>query len=427
MAQTATNAERQMLNRSCSIQIIPGLTWATMKLARLRRCLASACALWGLFFAVSPISGQLPPSGTLSEADLPPFRAEIARIEKLLPSAPDKVTVTYQMARTWASAKQWPETMEWLRKAIDFKAGLDPSRDSVFADLRDTREFGDILAAVREGTPAVSTSRAAFVVNEGDLVPESVAYDASSESFYFGSMKKGKVVRCSRSGNCTQFASGLGAVLGLKVRNDGLWLLNNSDDDSALIHYDLVSARVIRSYHVHGKGHTFNDLAFAPGGEIYLTDTPAAAIWYLANSASDLGRLPGRFESANGITLSSDGTWLYVSTFPDGITVVNLKTRVAMPMVHPEELCLATIDGLYFHDGALIAIQNGFMAPRVVRLVLTHDLRAIERFQILERRNPLFEGITTGVVVRGEFFYMANIQDDKAKGFNPITILKLRL
>ena len=137
---------------------------------------------------------------------MPPFRAEIARIEKLLPSAPDKVTVTYQMARTWASAKQWPETMEWLRKAIDFKAGLDPSRDSVFADLRDTREFGDILAAVREGTPAVSTSRAAFVVNEGDLVPESVAYDASSESFYFGSMKKGKVVRCSRSGNCTQFA-----------------------------------------------------------------------------------------------------------------------------------------------------------------------------------------------------------------------------
>ena len=98
-----------------------------------------------------------------------------------------------------------------------------------------------------------------------------------------------------------------------------------------------------------------------------------------------------------------------------------------MPMVHPEELCLATIDGLYFHDGALSAIQNGFMAPRVVRLVLTHDLRAIDHFRVLERRNPVFEGITTGVVVRGEFFYMANIQDDKTTGFNPITILKLRL
>jgi hypothetical protein len=363
----------------------------------------------------------------LSEADWPSFRAEIARIEKLLPSAPDRVTVTYQMARTWASAKQWPETMEWLRKAIDLRAGLDPSRDTIFADLRDTREFREILTAVREATPPVLTSRTAFIVNEGDLVPESVAYDSNRRHFYFGSMKKGKVVRCSRLGNCAQFASGLGIVLGLKIRKDGLWLLNNSDEDSALIHYDLASARAIRSYHVSGKGHNLNDLAFAPNGEIYLTDTAARAIWYLANSVSDLVRLPGQFQSANGITLSADGRLLYVSTFPDGITVVNLQTRAAMPIVHPEPLCLAAIDGLYFRNGALIAIQNGFMTPRVVRFILTGDLRAIKQFQVLERRNPVFEGITTGVVVGSNFFYMANIQDEKTTGFNPITTLKLRL
>ncbi len=398
-----------------------------MNFTMMRGRVTSACALWALFFEVWPISGQLPPSAALSESDWPSFRAEIARIEKLLPSAPDKVTVTYEMARTWASAKQWPETMEWLRKAIDLKAGLDPSRDSVFADLRYTHEFGEILTAVRAATPPVLTSRSAFVVNEGDLVPESIAYDSNGKNFYFGSMKKGKVVRCSRSGHCTQFASGLGLVLGLKVRNDGLWLLNNGEQDSALIHYDLASARAIHSYHVRGKGHSFNDLAFAPSGEIYLTDTAAGVIWQLTNHTSDLVKLPGRFASANGITLSSDGRLLYVSAFPDGITVVDLKTRDAQPIAHPEELCLATIDGLYFHNGALIAIQNGFMAPRVVRLALTHDLRAIERFQVLERRNPLFEGVTTGVVVKGQFFYMANIQDDKTTGFSPITILKVGL
>jgi SMP-30/Gluconolactonase/LRE-like region len=394
---------------------------------RMRLRFTSRFALWGVFLTVCLVRGQLPPAGTLSEADWPSFRAEIARIEKLLPSAPDKATVTYQMARTWASAKQGPETMEWLHKVVALRVGLDPSRDSIFADLRDTREFGEILTGVREATPPVFTSRAAFVVNEGDLVPESVGYDSNRRNFYFGSMRKGKVVKCSRSGNCMQFASGLGVVLGLKVRTDGLWLLNNSDEDSALVHYDLASARAIHSYHVPGKGHNLNDLVFAESGEIYLTDTPAGAIWYLANNASDLVRLPGRFESANGITLSPDARWLYVSTFPDGITVIDLKTRAAKPLVHPRELCLATIDGLYFHDGSLIAIQNGFMAPRVVRFVLTRDLQAIDRFQVLERRNPLFEGITTGVVVRGDFFYMGNIQDDKTTGFNPITILKLRL
>jgi hypothetical protein len=67
------------------------------------------------------------------------------------------------------------------------------------------------------------------------------------------------------------------------------------------------------------------------------------------------------------------------------------------------------------------------MTPRVVRFTLTRDLRTIERFEILERRNPLFEGVTTGVIAGGEFFYMANIQDDKKTGFNPITILKVPL
>jgi hypothetical protein len=63
----------------------------------------------------------------------------------------------------------------------------------------------------------------------------------------------------------------------------------------------------------------------------------------------------------------------------------------------------------------------------VVRLRLTKDLRGIEAFEVLERRNPSFDGVTTGVIVGNELFYMANIQDEKQNGFQPITILKLAL
>jgi sugar lactone lactonase YvrE len=377
--------------------------------------------------AAWPVSAQLPASGLLSDSDWPLFRAEVARIDRLLSSAPDQATVTYEMARTWASAKQWPETLLWLRKVVDLKAGLDPSRDSLFSELRGTPEFDAILSAVNEATAPVSHSSRAFIVPEGDLAPESIAYDPKGKHFYFGSMNKGKVVRCSSTGACTQFASGLGTVLGLKVHGSGLWLLNNSDRESALIHYDLASARVVRKYFVNGPGHNFNDLAISPAGDVYLTDTGAGAVWHLAKSAADLIKFPERFDFANGVTLSPDGSLLYVSTFPDGITVLDLKTHVATAIARPKDLCLATIDGLYFHRGALIAIQNGFTTPRVVRFTLTRDLRAIQRFEVLERRNPLFEGVTTGVVAGDEFFYMANIQDDKKTGFNPITILKLHL
>jgi sugar lactone lactonase YvrE len=389
--------------------------------------MASRYLVLAFSLAVWPASAQLPASGTLADSDWPLFRAEVSRVEKLLRSAPDKATVTYEMARTWASAKQWPETVQWLQKVAGLRAGLDPSRDSIFTELHGTREFEAILAAVSEATPAVSHSSSAFTVPEGDLVPESVAFDPRSKHFYFGSMNQGKVVRCSMSGDCTLFASGLGVVLGLKVRGDSLWLLSNSDNESALIQYDLASARAVRKYQVTGAGHNLNDLVIGPAGNVYLTDTRAGAVWHLAPGSRDLTRLPGRFEFANGIALSTDGRLLYVSTFPDGISVVDLATHVVAPIARPTGLCLATIDGLYFHRSALVAIQNAFMAPRVVRFTLTRDLRAIERLDVLERRNPLFEGITTGVVVGGEFFYMANIQDDKKTGFNPITILKLHL
>jgi hypothetical protein len=118
---------------------------------------------------------------------------------------------------------------------------------------------------------------------------------------------------------------------------------------------------------------------------------------------------------------------LYVSTFPDGLTVVDLKTNAVQPVARPGDLCLATIDGLYFYRGALIAIQNAFMSPRVVRMRLRKDLRGIEGFEVLERRNPLFDGLTTGVIVGNELFYMANIQDEKQSGFQPITILKIAI
>jgi hypothetical protein len=371
--------------------------------------------------------GQLPPSGTLPDGDWPLFRAEVGRIEKLLRSAPDTAAVTYQMARTWAAGKQWPETIQWLRRAVDLRVGVDPSRDSAFADLRGTREFAAIVSAVREATPPVSHSTAAFVVAEGDLAPESVAYDPKGKSFYLGSMRKGKVVRCSPAGSCVPFADGLGTVLGLKVHGGGLWLLNNADEESALIHYDLASARVIRKYAVAGSGHAFNDLVLATGGEVYLTDTRAGAVWHLAKGSNDLTRMPGRFESANGITLSPDERLLYISTFPDGIAVVDRMTQAATPIARPAGLCLGAIDGLYFYAGTLVAIQNGFMTPRIARFLLDRDLRTIQGVEVLERRNPWFDGVTTGVLAGAEFFYMANIQDEKETGFHPIRVLKLHL
>jgi len=215
-------------------------------------------------------------------------------------------------------------------------------------------------------------------------------------------------------------------VLGLKVFGAGLWVLSNSDKESALMHFELASGRLVRRYAVSGP-HNFNDLAFARSGAVYVTDTRMGAVWELKHDGAELTRISGEFGHANGIAVSGDGRMLYVSTFPDGLTLVDLKTNAVQPVARPGDLCLATIDGLYFYRGALIAIRNAFMSPRVVRMRLRKDLRGIEGFEVLERRNPLFDGLTTGVIVGNELFYMANIQDEKQSGFQPITILSMAI
>lgn len=46
---------------------------------------------------------------------------------------------------------------------------------------------------------------------------------------------------------------------------------------------------------------------------------------------------------------------------------------------------------------------------------------------VLERRNPLFDGITTGVVVGNELYYVANPQTDKADENDPAKLDPLQI
>ncbi|HTA43382.1 MAG TPA: hypothetical protein VK789_13095 [Bryobacteraceae bacterium] len=375
---------------------------------------------------------QLPPSIVLSPEDMNGARGEIARLEALAGTAPDRCAVVSEIARTWAIAGQYPEAIAALQKVAALNAGFDIARDSVFVKVRGTREFETIVQSARDATPPIVTSRLAFKVAEGDLVPENLAYDPARREFYFGSQRKHKIIRCRSTGVCQPFAEGLGTLLGLKVetRNRTLWALSNSDSESGLFHYDLASAKLMGKYVLAGA-HLFNDVAIAAEGDIYLTDTRTGSVYWLRHGKDTLEVFgpSGRFRAANGIAISPDQRTLYLSSFGDGITLIDLTSGAARPIARPPDLCLGYIDGLYALQRSLIAIQNGPMTPRVVRLRLNREGDRIERFEVLERRNPMFDGVTTGVIAGNQFYFMANIQDEKTEGavFDPISILRIAL
>jgi hypothetical protein len=389
---------------------------------------------------------QIPPSEPLPPAEVKPFQDEIRRIEGLLETAGDKSTVLYALARTWAAGGQYQEAMRVLEKVAALKVGLDPSNDDIFAKLRASSEFERLLRQIRDDTPPVAHGRVAFTVDESDLFPEGIAWDSRSRRFLLGSTFKHKIVACTSAGACQDFVKegqdGLGEVLGLKAnpRDGTVWAASNGEQESRLFHFD-GAGRLVRKYTISQKPdpHLFNDLVVDSSGNVFVTDTRAATVYWVSHPTDRLEILNPALDvqAANGIAISEQGgERLYVAGFPDGITVVDVASRSFRALPHPADLCLGTIDGLYYFDGSLFAIQNSIMVHRAVRYRLTHDLDAIDGFEILERRNPLFDGgPTTAAIADGALYFMANNQlDDVADGkikagsrLNPIKVLRVDL
>jgi sugar lactone lactonase YvrE len=395
---------------------------------------ARAVILLPLFGSL--MRGQFPPDGKLPAADELEFAGELTRLDTLLSKANDKCAVQLQIANTYAAGGQFSEAIQRLRKVVAANLGFDPSRDPDFARLRATAEFRSILQEVNRQTPRVNNSRQVATLNSRNVRPESIAYDPKRNALFLGNTTRFEIVRCSLRGNCRAFvtanATEKGYVLGLKVDHaaDAVWATNNTNGSANLRCYDLANGKLRRTASIQGK-HVFNDLTISSNGVVYVTDTAEGSVYRLPLGTSKPQRIAPRhtFTAANGIAMSPDERLLYISAWENGVDVIDLQTETAIPLGHPDNICLAFIDGLYASERNLIAIQNGPMSPRIVQFTLNENRLQIAKMKVLERRNPAFDGITTGVVVRNDFYYVANPQTDKASSAepNPLQVFSLSI
>jgi len=366
-----------------------------------------------------------------------------AELEKLLPTTAEPGIVMVQIARQYAVAGDRKQALAWFEKAAALNPEYTPEFDPGFETMAALPEFRPLVERARKASPPVRRSALAFTVAESDLIPEGLAWDARSRKLYLGSINKRKIVEIAPSGAVRDFISagqdGIGSVIGMKVdpRTDTLWANSLSNTEgSGVFHYDLATGRLIQKY-VLPADLMFNDLEVTAKGDVFVTATRAQALYCIPAKTGKLVEWrPGlKLRDANGIALSSDQKRLFVATFPDGVTVIDLESGSVRGLAHPASVTLAAIDGLYFHDNSLIAIQNGCIAHRVARFLLNAALDGVEKAEVLERGNPLFDTPTTGAVAGGAFYFVANSQlhNYGAKGIvdrgklRPISILKLKL
>ena len=359
--------------------------------------------------------------------DLPAFLEHARQAQALRPAHGG---VTYALASALALTGDTAGAFATLRHFAVLGYSADLAADSDFVSLRGDEAYAEVTRRLERNREPVVASRVAFELPERELLTEGIAHDARSGMFYVGSVHQSKIFRVTGKGTVSEFVSELPrrwAPLGLRVdpKRGALWVAaaalpqtaRSTPSDSgrsAVLRYDLRSGRLTARYDAPDDGtpRVIGDLILGAGGDVYATDSRAPVIYRVPAGGDSLERFVESplLLSGQGLALTPDGRSLYVADYSRGILRVDLRARTVAPVEAADSVLALGIDGLYFHGGSLVGIQNGVTPHRVARFTLSPAGDRLLRAEVLERAHPRHQEPTLGVLVGGELYYIANAQ-----------------
>jgi tetratricopeptide (TPR) repeat protein len=358
------------------------------------------------------------------------YASAIDNLNKALDLIPDHPTLFYNIAAISTLQGKKSEAISSLSKIADMGLALRPEKDSDFDSIKDSSEFKAILKRFEDNRGPIVNSSTAFTIHEKGLITEGLAYDPLEETFFVSSVHKRKILSVSRNGEVKPLASeqdGLFSVLGMSVdaKRRHLWVTSTAfpqmvnfkkeeDGTSAVFKFDLRTNKLVKKYLLSNatKKHALGDLTIQSNGDVFTTDSLSPAVYVIRPQKDEIELYleDARFGSPQGLAFSGDERHLFMADYSTGLFDIDVKTQKVTHLAPLAGATLLGIDGLYFHKGSLIGVQNGVTPQRVVRVSLSKDLGRVERLEILEANNPLFLEPTLGVLVRDTFFFIANSQ-----------------
>ncbi|GGV08446.1 hypothetical protein GCM10010182_29790 [Actinomadura cremea] len=265
----------------------------------------------------------------------------------------------------------------------------------------------------------------------GDRVyPEGIAADPRTGALYAGSFADGTIYRMSGRDRVAEVflpagTDGRDTANGLEADRHGrLWV---TDSGTGVAVYDVRTRRLLARFDVPGDGPRFvNDLAIAPDGTAYLTDSLRAVVYRVAprdlaearggraalKPHFDMGPVlephePGAY-TLNGIVADPSGRYLLAvdSTGGDLYRLDATSGAIARVALHGGDMDLA--DGLDLRHGRLWAAHNTDDA--ITRWRVSPDGRSAW----LQRRvvDAELDAPTTLVRARGTLYVVRSQFDD---------------
>lgn len=261
-------------------------------------------------------------------------------------------------------------------------------------------------------------------------MPEAMAVDQRSGRIFVGTVRDGLIIYSDDGEAWQTFASPddlseLQGVFDLAIDEERghLWVATGAvpqfqgeprEDgvNSSLLRLDLESGELQAEYQVSaGSGRNLlGSLALADDGTVYAADTQSPVVYRLDPGSESLTPFFGHqnFTSLRGIALNGDDSLLYIADYELGIFVVDVSGgEQAWQLALPDTLNAGGIDGLFWWDQHLIAIQNAITPQRVVRLKLGQDGLGVTAVAPLAAGLKEFDMPTFGVMDGQDLYFLA--------------------
>jgi len=345
------------------------------------------------------------------------LRAEIKAVEELEPRLVDRGSALFLLALDYAQIGEQAKALDLLKRCAALDEGFDPAGEPSFRRLENKPEFHALFETMRRRNPPVGRAHVAFTVAQKDLFPEGLAVDSSKHVFFMGSQYHNKIVTVSTSGEVMDFVKEgtyeLMPVGGVHVdpADHSVWCATDpgKKNRSEIVHFD-TQGKLIERYMPSTAGpHGLNDLVLRGRNEIYVTDSDGNHVFRFSRESHHFAELDlGRpVFGPNGITVSDDGNALYVAD-DLGVIRMDLRTHEAQDVKPAAHDTMAGVDGLYWYQNGLVGVEYGTGAYRVMRWKLSPDGREVSSSEVLERGTEMVRNPTTGAILDGKFYFMAN-------------------
>jgi hypothetical protein len=318
-----------------------------------------------------------------------------------------------------------------------------------FDALRANPAYKQIIERMASDARPVAHTTRAFAIPDAGLLPEDIDYEPQGKRFFLTSVLEKKIVTLDAEGHLADFAKAPDnwPMLALKIdaRRRIVWATEVALDSfgsvpkadwgrSALLGYGLDDGKLL--HRIEGpQRSSLGDMALAPNGNLLISDSAGGGVYVKHDGSLELKRVDkGDFISPQTPAFAPGGR-AFVPDYVRGVGLLDLASGQVRWIPMENKYALEGVDGMYFHDGWLIAVQNGTAPERVMAFHLDPSFAGVISEQPIESGTPTLDP-THGVIVGGEFYYIANsgwneLDDSgnvkKGLALTPARIMKARL